>query len=81
MDKAYIDFRRLYQLSTSMAYFVTRAKSNIDFVRRDYRIVDKYTGLRSDQTIILRGPKSSKVYPAPLRRITFTDPDTAKRFV
>jgi hypothetical protein len=81
MDKAYIDFRRLYQLSTSMAYFVTRAKSNIDFARRDYRIVDKDTGLRSDQTIMLSGPKSSKVYPAPLRRITFTDPDTAKRFV
>lgn len=81
MDKAYIDFKRLYDLSTSMAYFVTRAKKNLDYARRDYRKIDKDTGLRSDQTIVLRGPKSSKLYPACLRRITFVDPDTRKRFV
>jgi hypothetical protein len=81
MDKAYIDYERLYRMTTNMAYFVTRAKRNIDYARRDYRIVDKTTGLRSDQTIVLRGQVTSKRYPAPLRRVSFVDPDTAKRLV
>ncbi len=81
MDKAYIDFERLYKINTSKAYFVTRAKTNMDYSRRASRKVDKSTGLRSDQTIALKGIKSSEKYPELLRRITFVDPDTHKRFV
>ena len=81
MDRGYIDFRRLYAFNQSFAFFVTRAKSNLDYSRRSYRHVDKTTGLRSDQTIILNGPKTSRQYPAPLRRISYFDAETDKRLV
>ena len=81
MDRGYIDFGRLYALAQSLAFFVVRAKSNLDYSRRTSRQVDKSTGLRSDQTILLKGPKTSQVYPEPLRRISYLDTDTQKRFV
>ena len=80
-DRGYIDFARLYRFALSMAYFVTRAKSKLDYTRLSYRNVDKSSGLRSDQTIALSGQRSSKDYPAPLRRISYVDLDTHKRFV
>lgn len=81
MDKGYIDFGRLHRLTQHSAFFITRAKSNLDYARRSYRQVDKSTGLRSDQTIVLRGPKSSTLYPDPLRRIAYYDAENDKRFV
>ena len=81
MDRGYIDFGPLYALAQSLAFFVVRAKSNLDYSRRTSRQVDKSTGLRSDQTIILKGPKTSQAYPEPLRHISYLDTDTQKRFV
>ena len=81
MDKAYIDFTRLYRLHRQAAFFLTRAKKNLDAKRRQSRIIDKATGLRSDQTIVLAGVKSSQAYPDPLRRIRYFDTKTDKRFV
>ena len=81
MDRGYIDFGRLYALAQSLAFFVVRAKNNLDYSRRTSRQVDKSTGLRSDQTILLKGPKTSQAYPEPLRRISYLDTDTQKRFV
>ena len=81
MDKAYIDFTRLYRLHQQSAFFLTRAKSNIDYKRRQSRAIEKATGLRSDQTIVLAGVKSSQSYPEPLRRVHYFDIDTEKRFV
>jgi len=81
MDRGYIDFARLFTFTQSMAFFVTRAKTNLDYTRISYRTVDKSTGLRSDQTIMLRGQQTSKDYPAPLRRISYYDKDTNKRLV
>jgi transposase len=81
MDRGYIDFGRLYALTQSLAFFVVRAKRNLAYARRGSRPVDKTTGLRSDQTIVLTGPKTSQEYPAPLRRISYVDPETHKRFV
>jgi hypothetical protein len=81
MDRAYIDFARLYRLSQNMAFFVTRAKDNLHYARHTSRSVDKTTGLRSDQTIVLRGPKSSRLYPAPLRRIRFFDAENRTNLV
>ena len=81
MDRGDIDFGPLYALAQSLAFFVVRAKSNLDYSRRTSRQVDKSTGLRSDQTIILKGPKTSQAYPEPLRRISYLDTDTQKRFV
>jgi hypothetical protein len=81
MDRGYLDFGRLHRITLCLAFFVTRAKTNLDFSRRLSRRVDKTTGLRSDQTIVLNGPKTSTLYPDPLRRISYRDPETDKRFV
>jgi Domain of unknown function (DUF4372)/Transposase DDE domain len=81
MDRGYVDFQRLHRFTNSSAFFVTRAKRNLDFTRRARRLVDKTTGLRSDQTIVLVGPKSSRLYPDPLRRIAFYDVENDRRFV
>jgi len=81
MDRGYVDFRRLHRFTLGSAYFVTRAKRGLDFTRRKRRPVDKSTGLRSDQTIVLAGPKTSRLYPDPLRRVAFHDAETGRRFV
>lgn len=81
MDRGYIDFARLYAVTQRLAFFVTRAKRNIDCSRRESRAVDKSTGLRSDQTIVLQGPKTAHLYPTPLRRIAFYDEEHQRRLV
>jgi hypothetical protein len=81
MDRGYVDFRRLYRFPQAGAFFVTRGKRGLDCTRRERRSVDKATGLRSDQTVVLAGPKSSRLYPDPLRRIAFYDAENERRFV
>lgn len=81
MDRGYVDFRRLHRFTICSAFFVTRAKRGLDYTRRSRRRIDKSTGLRSDQTIVLAGPKTSQLYPDPLRRISFYDADNDRRFV
>jgi hypothetical protein len=81
MDKGYVDFFRLYRFTQGSAFFVTRGKRNLDAKRRECRTVDKATGLRSDQTILLAGPKSSRLYSDPLRRIAFYDAENERRLV
>jgi hypothetical protein len=81
MDRGYMDFARLYRFTQAAAFFVIRAKRDLDFARRSYRKVDRNTGLRSDQTIVFAGPKSSTLYPDPLRRIAYYAPDLNRRFV
>jgi hypothetical protein len=81
MDRAYIDFARLYALAQSLAYFVIRSKDKLIYSRLSYAHVDKSTGLRSDQIIRLTGPLSSQLYPAPLRCIRYFDAKTEKRFI
>jgi len=81
MDRGYLDFARLYTLHQGAAFFVTRAKSNMN-ARRVYSApVDKTTGLVCDQTIALNGHYASKDYPAHLRRIKFNDPGSGKTLV
>jgi hypothetical protein len=81
MDRGYIDFARLHNLHQAQAFFVVRAKSNLQFRRVYSRPVDKATGLRCDQTIQLTTPKSSHGYPDPLRRVKFYDAEHDKRLV
>ena len=81
MDRGYVDFRRLHRFTIGSAFFVKRAKRGLDYTRRSRRQVDKSTGLRSDQTIVLAGPKTSRLYPDPLRRISFYDAGNDRRFV
>jgi hypothetical protein len=73
MDRAYIDFERLYTFNQASAFFVTRSKTNLDFRRLYSHPVDKSTGLRCDQIIALAGIESSKCYPEKLRRIRYFD--------
>jgi len=80
-DRGYLDFTRLYRLHLSSAFFVTRAKKNFRYQRRYSRPVDKDTGLRFDQTVVLSGFYSRQEYPEALRRIGFRDPQTAKSLV
>ena len=74
MDKAYIDFVALFRIHKSGAFFVTRAKETMDYkvVERNYNI-DEDTGLRSDETIMLKGPKSKNLYPEILRLVKYYD--------
>ena len=81
MDRAYIDFFRLYSLHQCSAFFVTTAKKNFQFKRIYSRKVDKSTGLRCDQTIRLTGTKSFQYYPEKLRRISYVDKETLNRYV
>jgi len=81
MDRGYIDFGRLYLLHLCGAFFVVRAKSNLQFRRLYSRPVDKSTGLKCDQTIVLTGLNSPKDYPEKLRRIRYFDEETDTHFV
>ncbi len=80
MDRGYIDFERLYVFTLSSAFFVVRTKSNILLQRRYSHPVDKSAGVRSDHTVILSAFDSAKVYPDALRRVSYLDVETRKRF-
>ena len=80
MDRGYVDFERLYVFTLSAAFFVVRTKSNILLQRRYSHPVDKTTGVRSDHTVILTAIDSAKAYPDPLRRVSYLDVETRKRF-
>lgn len=81
MDRAYVDFARLHALHQAGAFFVTRAKSNMDAHRVYSAPADRATGIICDQTISLDGNATRRNYPAHLRRIRFKDPETGKTLV
>jgi hypothetical protein len=81
MDRAYVDFARLYALHQAGAFFVTRAKSPMD-ARRVYSVAtDRSTGVISDQRVMLNGYYSARKYPEHLRRIRFKDPESGKTLI
>jgi hypothetical protein len=79
MDRGYIDFQRLFVFTLSSAFFVVRTKSNVLIQRRYSHPVDKSTGVRSDQTVILTSFQSASAYPDALRRVSYLDKETQKR--
>ena len=79
MDRGDIDFERLYVFTLCSAFFVVRTKENILLQRRYSHPVDKTTGVRSDQTMILTAIDSAVAYPDALRRVSYYDADTDKR--
>jgi hypothetical protein len=81
MDRGYVDFKRLYTIHRVGAFFVTRAKDNIVFRRLYSNRVDKSSGVKCDQTIILSGYKTAKLYPEKLRRIKYVDQETKQVYV
>ncbi len=81
MDRAYLDFERLYTLNLAKAFFITRAKKNFNCRRRYSHQVNKSTGVQCDQTIVLKSHYPAKKYPEPLRRIRFYDEERKKHLV
>ncbi|OGW80815.1 MAG: transposase [Omnitrophica bacterium GWA2_52_8] len=81
MDRGYLDFQRLYTLRQTAAFFVIRAKSNMQSKRLYSHPVNKSTGLQCDQTILLTGHYTAKDYPDKLRRVRYYDSETDKRLV
>ncbi len=79
MDRAYVDFERLYLFTLCSSFFVVRTKKNVLLQRRYSRPVDNSTGVRSDQTVILTAVESAKAYPDPLRRVSYFDAETNRR--
>jgi len=80
-DRAYVDFARLYRIHQSRAFFLSRAKSNFVFKRLYSQPVDKSTGVRADQIVMVTGFYTLKDYPEKLRRIRYFDSVTKKRLV
>ena len=78
MDRGYIDFQRLFVFTLNSAFFVVRTKSNVLLERRYSHPVDKSTGVRSDQTVILASFESASVYPDALRRVSYFDVETSQ---
>jgi hypothetical protein len=81
MDRAYVDYQRLFRITQSSSFFVTRARRSFQFRRLYSHPVDKSTGLRSDQTVGLVSFYPRKAYPEKLRRITYVDPESSERFI
>lgn len=81
MDRAYVDFARLYRFVLAGAFFVTRSKAGIQLSRLESRPVDRTTGLRSDHIVWLTHPKSVAHYPDRLRRVSYRDPEDGKVLV
>lgn len=81
MDRGFLDFERLYRFHEAGSFFVTRGKSNLKVERRYSHPVDRKTGLICDQSVVLTGFYSHQGFQAPLRRIRFKDPETAKTLI
>ena len=81
MDRAYLDFARLYKLHLASAFFVTRARKRFDFQRLYSQPVNRATGVICDQIVTLVNPVPRKGYPEKLRRIRYLDVQAQKRLV
>ncbi len=81
MDRAYVDFTRLYRIHCLPAYFVVRAKRNVLFRRISSNPAEREHGVRADQTVVLQTKDSRAAYPEPLRRVSFYDANRNKRLV
>jgi hypothetical protein len=80
-DRAYVDFKRLFTITTQQAFFVVRAKSNLKFKRMYSQKTDKSSGVKSDQTGKLTGFYTAKDYPETIRRVRFYDIESQRTFV
>jgi hypothetical protein len=81
MDRAYVDLKRLYKINTCDAFFITRAKSNMDFRRIYSHAADKEEGIICDQSIVFNNFYPAKFYPEKMRRIKFYDQEKGNRLI
>ena len=80
-DRGLIDFSRLYHLHNAQAFFVIRVKKNLPYRRLYSHEINKETGLRCDQSIVMTGANTQNSYPVPLRRVKFYDAEQNRLFV
>lgn len=82
MDRAYIDFTALFRMNTVGAYFITRSKETLDYLVTGWKMnIDESSGILSDKTIKLKGPKSKRLYPDKLRMVEYYDDEKDMVFV
>ena len=81
MDKGYIDFERLFELTNKNAYFITRAKKNLISKKVYSHDVRKFSNIKYDQTVKLTGVKTSLLYPEHLRKTKFVDKENDKELI
>ncbi len=81
MDRAFLDFERLHRFHEAGAFFVIRARANLNFERRYSAAVDRSTGLMCDQSVLLKVFYSKLGFPQPLRRIKIKDHESGKSIV
>jgi hypothetical protein len=81
MDRGYTDYGRLYRLHQAGSFFVMRARKNMDALRRYSHPVDRSTGLRFDQTLVLQGRRAAHDYPETLRGVRYIDPESQRRLL
>ena len=81
MDRGFLDYARLYRFHQAGSFFVTRARSNMEYARRYSHAVEQNSGVISDQTMVFTGFYAQRDFPSALRRVRFTDQATAKTLV
>lgn len=81
MDRGFLDYARLYRFHQAGSFFVTRARSNMEYARRYSHAVEPSSGVISDQTIVFTGFYAQRDFPSALRRVRFTDQATTKTLV
>jgi hypothetical protein len=81
MDRGYVDYKRLYKIHCCGAFYVTRAKDNMNYRRLYSQEKDIASGVLYDQSIMLNNHYASKDYPVKMRRIKFKDEQTGKEFI
>ena len=81
MDRGYLSFKRLYALHQASAFFVIRSKNKIHHRRVYSHAIDRFSGLRSDQTVVLTGDDTPKYYPDKIRRIVFYNEERDQRLI
>jgi hypothetical protein len=81
MDRGFLDYARLYRFHQAGSFFVTRARSNMQYSRRYSHPVERSTGLISDHTVVLTGHYAQQDFPTPLRRVRFTDQATSSTLI
>lgn len=82
MDRAYIDFTALFRMHVVGAYFITRSKETLDYLVTGWKMnIDESSGILSDKTIKLKGPKSKRLYPDKLRMVEYYDDEKDMVFV
>jgi hypothetical protein len=81
MDRGYVDYKRLYRIHCCDAFYITRAKDNMNFRRVNSFTPDKANGVICDQSVLLNNYYSAKDYPEKMRRIKFYHNESGQTFV